>query len=79
MFGNIIRQNLIKTYTKTHQIALFFLTFSWCMPTYPHSKRAAIISLFLYENDHFLYQLLSNYTSKCISLVAYFLRKLNAP
>ena len=27
IFGNIVRQNLIKTYTKMHQIALFFLHF----------------------------------------------------
>ena len=53
MFGNILRQNLIKTYAKTHQL-LYFSKFSHeCMPTYPHSKRAAIILLFLYENDHF--------------------------
>ena len=35
---------------------------------YPHSiKRTAIISLFLYENDNFLYQLFSKQPSKCIT------------
>ena len=41
IFGNILKQNLIKTYTK-----LLYFSLS-------QSKRAAIISLFLYENDNF--------------------------
>ena len=68
MFGNILRQNPSKTYTKLHKL-LYFSKFPYgSMPTYPHSKRAAIISLFLYENDHFLYQLLS----KCIICSIFF-------
>ena len=56
IFGNILKQNLIKTYTK-----LLYFSFS-------QSKRAAIISLFLYENDNFLHQLLSKHTYiKCIN------------
>ena len=38
---------------------------SGCMPPYHHSKRAVTTSLFLYKNDHFLYQILSKYTSRC--------------
>ena len=34
---------------------------------YPHNKHPAITSLFLYENNNFLYQLLSKPTSKCIT------------
>ena len=41
VFGNILSQNLIKTYTKT----LYFSKFSYeCKPTYPNGKRAAITS-----------------------------------
>ena len=43
-----------------------FLVSACSMPRYgyPHSKHTAIISLFLYENDNFLYQLLSKHASK---------------
>ena len=57
---------------KSDQNALYcFIFLDFLMGTYPHSKRAAIISLFLYENDLFLYQLLSKHTSKCIICIIF--------
>ena len=41
---------------------------AWSMSTYPDRKCAAIIPLvIIYGNDHFLYYILSKYTSKCIT------------
>ena len=45
------------------------------MPTYPHSKRAAIILLFLYENDYFYTNFYQNIHENA-SFVAYFLMKM---
>ena len=70
IFGNILKQNLIKTYTK-----LLYFSLS-------QSKHAAIISLFLYQNDNFLHQLLSKHTSiKCIkgNIFSIFSRELKYP
>ena len=45
---NFSRHNLIKTYTKTHQTVLYFQNFQG--------------RIFLYENSHFIFKILSKYT-----------------
>ena len=58
-------QNLIKIYTKTHQIAHFFSKFirwgAWPLAC------VQLISLFLHENRHFSFRILLKYTLKRIN------------
>ena len=54
-------QNLIKIYTKTHIFSIFSRWRAWPLVC------VQLISLFLYENSHFSFRMLSNYTLKRIN------------
>ena len=54
-------QNLIKIYTKTHISSIFSRWRAWPLVC------VQLISLFLYENSHFSFRMLSNYTLKRIN------------
>ena len=63
----ILIQNLIKIFTRTHQIAHFFKNFSQLGSMPLAIACVQLISLFLYERTIFSFRMQSKYTLKCIN------------
>ena len=68
----LLRDNLIKIYTRTHQTAPNFQNFLRELAYAPEHPSICVQLnynkyVFLLENNHFLFKVISKYTVKCIS------------